>query len=81
MDREIPSAFFVDDPPRLQRPTSAERTYGSLMGAAAREAGYFDVDYTGHVLSLLGGPPGWRDHKGDEPLPGFSSLSERCAAA
>jgi len=58
LDREIPNAFFTDD--ALTRPTSAERTYTSIMGACARAAGYFDVDYCGHVFDMLGGPPGWQ---------------------
>ena len=58
LDREIPNAFFSGN--QFTRPTTAERTYTSLMGACARAAGYFDVDYCGHVYDMLGGPPGWQ---------------------
>ena len=56
------------------------------MGACARAAGYFDVDYCGHVYDMLGGPPGWQkdpnlpsaaDRARGEPI--GSVLAERVA--
>ena len=68
LDRQIPRAFF-DDEGRLIRPTTAERVVGSALAAAARAAGYVDVDYAGHVYRTLG-PRGGPDSKEHSPLAG-----------
>mmetsp|Transcript_19229 Transcript_19229/g.57121 ORF Transcript_19229/g.57121 Transcript_19229/m.57121 type:complete len:1269 (+) Transcript_19229:282-4088(+) len=59
LDTMVPRAFFADGD-KLRRPTDAERSYNSVLGAAQRAAGYFDVDVMDHLYTTLGGPPGWR---------------------